>query len=241
MSKFSDYKEFTEPIINRPVDDSLVLWMNGRGSRRSGSVLADLSKKGNTGTIVGATWANTPLGHSVMSFDGENDYIDCGNGESLSLNSGTQDFTIETWFYPKVIGGSTIGVIIDKREQNGDGWAIRLGDGGFGDENKLICFVNAISVLSADITETDRWYHAIVVIDRDGNGQWYIDGQASGSAVAINSEVMNTTGNLIIGRNAYGGIRFFNGSIDDVRIYNRALSAGEISKLYEQTKHYYGL
>ncbi|GAI16215.1 unnamed protein product, partial [marine sediment metagenome] len=70
-------KEFAEPIINKPVDDSLLLWLLGRGSRREGTLLADLSKKGHHGTLVNSpAWKNTPLGHNVLDFDGNNQYVE---------------------------------------------------------------------------------------------------------------------------------------------------------------------
>jgi len=87
-------KEFSSPGITRPTDDSLVLWVRGQLSRRKGSVLADLSKKGNNGTIYGATYVNTPLGNSVLSFDGIDDYCDMGNDESLDI---TDEITVEAW------------------------------------------------------------------------------------------------------------------------------------------------
>ena len=62
-----------------------------------GSLLADKTPYENDGTIYGATFATDRKGkaNSAMSFDGVNDYIDCGNDESLDF--GTSDFTIYLW------------------------------------------------------------------------------------------------------------------------------------------------
>ena len=74
---------FAEPHIYTPVDDSLVLWISGRG-RGVGSKVFDLSKKGNHGIIYGATWVNTPIGHSALSFDGVDDYCFSEDTEVLT-------------------------------------------------------------------------------------------------------------------------------------------------------------
>lgn len=85
-------KEFSSPMIHRPVDDSLVLWINGRGSRNGGAVLADLSGRKNHGTIIGCEWKNTPIGHSVLQFDGIDDSVNIP-----SFNDFTKGITLEAW------------------------------------------------------------------------------------------------------------------------------------------------
>jgi len=75
---------FTEPHIYAPVDDSLVLWISGRG-RSVGSKVFDLSKKSNHSTIHGACWKSLPSGYSVLSFDGIDDYCYDEATEVLTL------------------------------------------------------------------------------------------------------------------------------------------------------------
>ena len=75
---------FAEPHIYAPVDDSLVLWISGAG-RGIGSKVFDLSRKGNHGIVYGACWKSLPSGHSVLSFDGVDDYVEILDSKSLDL------------------------------------------------------------------------------------------------------------------------------------------------------------
>jgi len=73
-------------------DDGLVAeWHFDEGY---GSVLKDSSGNGNDGTIYGATWVDGKFG-KALSFDGVDDYVDCGNDRIFDF--GTNTFTIETW------------------------------------------------------------------------------------------------------------------------------------------------
>lgn len=72
---------------NPLVDPSCVLYLPGHPG--SGSTIYDFSGKGNNGTINGATWKRLPSGLRVLSFDGNNDEIDCGNDSSLFPANGT--------------------------------------------------------------------------------------------------------------------------------------------------------
>jgi len=61
----------------------------------SGTVARDASGNGNDGTIYGATWVNGKYG-KALSFDGVEDYVDCGNDVSLNFER-TDPFSIEAW------------------------------------------------------------------------------------------------------------------------------------------------
>ena len=74
-----------------------------------------------------------------------------------------------------------------------------------------------------------RWHHAVWTFDGTTNASLYVDGQEAGFESSSAGVVFNTqSGPLLIG--AAGG-RFFSGSLDDIRIYNRALSGSEVQQL----------
>ena len=62
----------------------------------SGTIAKDESGYGNDGIIHGATWT-TGISGKALSFDGIDDYIDCGNDASLDI---ADEITIEAWMYP---------------------------------------------------------------------------------------------------------------------------------------------
>jgi hypothetical protein len=125
---------------------------------------------------------------------------------------------------------NSIETVLDKRDGNDDGWRVVLVNG------RAWISVDAIDVISAkadEITDTTTWHHIVAVVDRDGNGQMYIDGVASGPAVAISSEVMSITAALHIAKDLVGS-NHFTGGIDNVMIYDKALSPAEVEMLYNE-------
>ena len=82
----------------------------------------------------------------------------------------------------------------------------------------------------------NTWHHVALVADRDGYAQIYTDGVASGNPGDISGiGDINSANSICIGNGAFGSgctNLTLNGTIDDVRIYNRALSAQEIQQLY---------
>ncbi len=157
-----------------------------------------------------------------MNFDDTNDYIDCGSGPSNFDN-----ITVNAW-----IQTSISGVIVSNRyDASGYGtWYtfssnnIEIGDNTQGGYRSLNFSQNALNGF---------WHH--VVYTKNGtNHSIYIDGvpdQQFTSNADISSSVP-----LYIGKrwNKTSGQGWFNGKIDEVKIYNRALSPQEVALLYTQ-------
>lgn len=233
MSNIIIPKEFASPGIIRPVDDSLVLWIRGQMSRRSGSVLEDLSKKKQPCVNHGATWGNTLLGHSVLNFDGENDYVNCGNDPSL--NFGTSNFAIETWFKTTQ---TTEGIIICKDTYTGESpagetlWELSIYTNAFN------LYTDAGNIRSS-VCNDGNWHHAVLLRDGD-DGKIYLDGVLDKTNANYFSGLsLSNDKHLYLGSRS-GVSGYFDGSIDEVRILNRALSADEIMMRYWNTRYLYG-
>jgi hypothetical protein len=83
---------------------------------------------------------------------------------------------------------------------------------------------------------TAAWHHVAVVLDAGATytGTLYVDGVAAGTnaAMTLRPSSLGNTSNNWIGRSAYTADPYFAGLIDDFRVYNRALSAAEITALY---------
>lgn len=219
-------KEFSQPMINRPVDGSLLAWYAGRGSRREGAVLADLSGKGNTGAIDGASWKNTPLGHSTLSFDGVDDVVDLGSDFIQ-----TKPVTVSCWIklksYGEVVNSRLVGNQKFFLVTEGNVKAIKITSNGF--SSSIVSSANSILL--------DTWYFATATRTVTGAGILYINGVADGSGNTGTPE--NGTENIMIGNRA-SKTATTDGKIDDIRIYNRVFNQREIRELYNKTKHLYG-
>lgn len=210
--------------------DGLVGYWTMDQTHSSGSTLFDQSSYGNDGTIYGATFATDRMGqpNKAMSFNGVDDYIDCGNNSSLNI---TDEITISAW----VKTSDTHGVILIK--ENGGSWGnlkyslwIRGG--------KFQTSINSSSYpswLDSNTKPNGSWQHVLWSFDKkisDNNWKIYINGELKNSSQHISS--ISTGGGIYLGL-WYHDFNYapFNGLIDDVRIYNRALSASEIQQLYQ--------
>jgi len=217
-------------------DDGLVLYLpfsEGMTSS-SASIAYDRSPYGNDGTAIGmpmptrnatsgeSGWATTTckIG-SCMTFDGTNDYVDAGDNNSLN----PARFSVEAWFYAENLVGNHD--IISKGTVGGGITYFMMVS------NEVIMFyVGGSSQVNSAYTSaiaTSTWYHVVGVYD-GANTKIYLNGNWKDDASTPLPPV-STSNNVYIGQRS-GGSNFFDGLIDEVRIYNRALTADEIRTHY---------
>ena len=183
-----------------------------------GSLLADKTPYENDGTIYGATTFTTDrMGqpNKAMYFDGVNNYIDCG---TPIIPAG--DFSISAWCYNN-------GVISSNNSICGQYTSGQAGRMWFGFKPNVIGYRIGGETETVPV-EYNKHLHC--VITREGTTvKVYLNGNLVITRTAVDSIYQGA--NTIIG--SYDSTEGrFNGSIDDVRIYNRALSETEIKTLY---------
>ena len=200
-----------------------------RFNEGTGSTAYDSSPEGNNGTIYGASWVRGKFGYA-LKFDGTDDYVDCGSDESLNI---TDAVTIEAWVKPR---GSYSDLSFPTIVRKEGAYALRFHyiDGSL---QGIVWIGGSIKVSNAleNAWDTTKWTYFVFVYD----GQYlrlYRDGVEAVDPRAQTGAVDVTTNNLGIGATGDGRY-FFNGLIDEVRIYNRALSAEEIKIHYAFTKY----
>ncbi len=196
----------------------------------SGTTVSDSSSNANTGTMynmdAATDWVPGKIGNA-LDFDGVDDYVDCGNSSSL-LPTGS--FSVSAWIYSRgyVSNGSAYNAPLARGNPfaNGD-----VGGYGFGftSDNELQFYANATGVCSG-VDISNRWAYAVAVYDgTEGKLKIYVDGTLRN--VTNFSGLGTDTKNFYIGQDSTG-IRLFNGLIDEVQIYDNALSDGEIQNIY---------
>jgi len=219
------------PIISSDASlvNGLVAWYPFNGNAK------DVTGNGNNGVVSGAslTYGIEGTTNSAYSFDGVNDYIELPSDELTSYGA----FTISAW--AKIVNGPSaangIGYILHRSVDvsmgtsiywiaavtNGSlyygGGASSYGTGGF----------------SNVVADTSTW--RLVTLTYDGNVERiYVDGSEKNS-YTVGAVTNNSSNNKIgIGGTPHNpSYRPAKGSIDDVRIYNRALSASEVGGLYD--------
>jgi hypothetical protein len=188
----------------------------------------DLSGYGNHGTAYGGVaWSSDNGG--IYSFDGADDYIKVSDSTSLSP---TDQVTVECWV--KYDALENVGLVW-KSDYN---YMIYGPEGGF---VRFICFDSSGGVSSArfpaDLIQTGRWYHIVGVLGPDHVARLYLDGQPVGSVGNAIAGIKDSPGDLFIGRRGDGvSDCYLNGLLDEVRVYNRGLSAVEVQQDYTAAK-----
>ncbi len=207
----------------------------------------DLASTSN-GTVYGATATTGTRGiaSTAYNFNANTDYIG-GFGDNFDM--GTNNQTISAWYKGGTL--SQIGMIVGKsRYAGGAGrWAVYLTTAG-----KVGMFMNCggadidgIGTNSRVITD-NVWHHIVGVWDRAGNFTTYVDGVADGvvSISSCNGYNMDNPYYFLIGtygdETGTGGIKTIltlKGSLDQIRYYNRALSASEILEIFNTESPWY--
>ncbi len=203
----------------------------------------DYSGKGNNGTASGGVNCShsiTGRFFGACSFDGANDYVNVT--DSVPLNFTTSNFTLSAWI--KISSGTGSRDIISK---GGSGntdkgyWLIVNGDDGIEAGLTDGSVTRAYGSSSSAVVD-GNWHHVAAVFNRNGNLIIYIDGEADGTPASITSEGdVSSAYMLAVGRLSSSGAEYFNGIIDEVAVWNRSLSAGEINGLYQQRLNLLGL
>jgi glucose/arabinose dehydrogenase len=194
----------------------------------AGATAGDASGSGRVGIIGGATW--TPNGRfgQGLSFDGIDDWVTVADAAALDLTTG---MTIEAWVRPTALGGWR--TVVMKEAAGGLAYSLYADDD---TPSRPAGYVNRnnrdVSAPGAGPLPLDTWTHLAVTY---GGGflRLYVNGVQAGST-AVNGNIRTTTDALRIGGNSVWG-EYFAGSLDEVRIYNRALTAMEIQAGMDQT------
>ena len=197
----------------------------------SGTLAKDSSGYGNNGTLRNGTaacangdcprWVTGIYGNAII-FDGINDHV---NISDSNITNVTDPFTLSAWIRRNQTGADNS--IIDHRDGSSNGYGMRITD-----TDQLRCFVNAdtgtLSVASTSTIGAGGWTHVTCNYNA-GNMSVYINGSYDRSDT-LSSDATRGGGITRIGVSS-SDTRYMNGTIDEIRIYNRALSASQISQL----------
>lgn len=211
------------------INDGLVAYYPSNGNAN------DESGNGNHGTVNGATPTTDRFGNanSAYYFDGVDDNIEVLNSSLLN----PQNISISVWVkIPSTAPFNTIMDIVSKDGECDERQYLVLKSDI--EKFRVHVGVNSSNFCYYDGTTTpkrDIWYH--IVQTYDGNSlKLYVNNQYEGNPSCDGlSDIMQTDQPIRVGGGANDGCYqyWFNGSIDDIRIYNRALTASEIASLYD--------
>ena len=209
-------------------DDDLVLYLPfSRGNTSSSTTVHDRSPYGNDGTCngvsstFGCNWTTGKYGNALF-FDGDNDFINISNVIGLPEGSGSRTF--EAWISSKdVCPSGHSQVIIDSGTNTASNRFALLCISG-----SLYFAGNANDINGVLPIPKDQWVHTAMTYDGT-NLNMYLNGVLDPGST---TKTLNTISTRVTIGGSTESVTYFNGSIDEVRIYARALTADEIRTHY---------
>ena len=180
----------------------------------------DLSGNGNNGTLAGAIWTGTGKFGGALQFNGANSMVNIASSPTLNFTTG---FTLEAWVDPVAPGNWS--TVIFKERTGGMNYSLYSNNGQSRPLGQVWLSNAEQNAPGTAAVPLNTWTHLASTFD-GSTLRLYVNGALAGSK-AISGSVAATTNPLRIGGNTIWG-EFFTGQIDEVRLYNRALSAGEI-------------
>jgi len=213
----------------------LVGWWTFDGPDMVGGTVMDRSGRGNHGDMENmATSSAYAIGRmgQALNFDGNNDGVYFPVSSPL-LSPGTGDFTVTAWAYLK---GPFESSHVYSDIGTAGSVSLSFGTLARGSCNYSDGTNNSNATGAVNGFTTGRWYH-VACVKKGTMAYLYRDGELDGSTdnPSLGSVNANGVWQPVIGSYVTGA-NVLPGSIDDVRIYNRALSPDEIRKLYNQAK-----
>jgi hypothetical protein len=185
----------------------------------TGTVLNDLSGNNNNGTISNTTWSASGKFGAALSFNGTSSWVVIPNSASLDLTNG---LTMEAWVSPSTL--SSWRTVLMKEQTGGLAYSIYANS----DTNRPSAhvFIGAeTDTRGTAQLALNTWTHLAATYDGSVL-RLYVNG-AQVSTRTIGGNILTSTSPLRIGGNSIWG-EYFSGLIDEVRIYNRALTASQI-------------
>jgi hypothetical protein len=208
-------------------NDSLVLMFNFDNVSSLGendTHVKDLGSYGNNGTLGGTAKFNTTskFGNALW-LDGDSDYIEII--DSASLDIGTDSMAITAWVYPKTFGN------LDEIIKKDGSYILRLSGTSGAIEGYVWADVDTNRVGPTTNLLIQNSWNYVAMVYNGSHQQLFINGVADATDPQTGS-VDNSAINLMIGSHQNKGAEFFDGGMDEVRIWNRSLSAQEVYQQY---------
>jgi len=209
--------------------EGLVLWLALDENKTD---LIDRSLNGNDAIVNDAVFTSGGKLNGAYDFDGVDDYIDAGNSNPLNL---TGDLSVSAWVNSDNLTADSRRDVVTKGRINSFEWALATNSA---KKPSFIVFNtdgnNFYTATGATILSEGTWYHLTGTVNSTG-AYIFLNGVLEGTNSTSASGTRETDGNASVyvgARQTQGGDTRWNGTIDEVRIYNRSLSASEITELY---------
>ncbi|MFQ5492566.1 MAG: DUF2341 domain-containing protein [Candidatus Dojkabacteria bacterium] len=221
----SERKQAGEEVLYLPLNE------------KSGLTAEDISGNGYNGTLNNTEDSDHRFGKIDYSvdLDGSNEYISVSDNNDFSP-SVTGAVTMSAWIRPDtIVAGNTY--ILTKGDTSNYEYAIWLGTGGeVGCTAWTLAGLNHLAVSGSTSTSANEWHHVACVIEHNSEMNIYLDGASEGTDSTPSSTMGNGTADVQIGKRGDDVGNEFDGRVDEVKIWDFALSTRQIAMEYNGGK-----
>jgi hypothetical protein len=197
----------------------------------SGSTATDSTVYGNDGTLFGnVTWVDDAERSWCLNFPGDpNHYVAMPNEPFFDI---TDDITAMAWMKATYVDWRNFSTIIAKGQDGSGGWGLQKA----GRDNAVSFYVDVSGMpwdgIQAGVGIFDNQWHHVAGVYDGSNAYIYIDGGLDSNSVACSGSMSTNNWDVYVGLNSQSMARSWLGRIDDVRVYNYALTQSEINDIY---------
>jgi hypothetical protein len=205
-------------------------------SNANGTIWTDLTRNGNTGTLTNGPTYSSANGGSIV-FDGVDDYVIATRPSSIVAGG---QITISLWAKWITTGTttSTIQMLLDNNHSGAPQGFVIQDRPDLGKSLTFSVIPNQSGAVSTFIVGDGSWHH--ITGTNDGStSKLYIDGVFNSKATESGG-IISVYPNITLGLWQNGG-RYLNGNISTTQIYNRALTAAEVSQNFNALRGRYGI
>jgi hypothetical protein len=204
----------------------------------TGTTAADESATHNSGAYQNGVILGVPGGlatspNTAARFDAVNDRVSMGDPANGSLDFGTSDFSVEAWVKTTMNGDET--VVSKQPTSTGPYWHVTISDdpGQVGQVRATISVGTVVRVVYGPTRVDDgQWHQIVVVFGRATGITIYVDGNSSRFTSGATTATVSNTGPFQIGTRV--DYAYFNGDIDELSVFGRALSAQQVQAHFEK-------
>lgn len=223
------------------VTSGLVLVVDAANTRSypgTGTSLYDLSGNSNTGTLVSSPTYSTN-NNGTLVFNGTNQNINITDSTSLQV---ADTFTISAWVYATNLSGR-YGIFSTRYDNTAGCWQLEIGIANGGAGRVAVTGVGTWIWESVDsVVTSNTWYNVCFVKTNNATvgGSMYLNSTSLTPLQTTAYTIINNSSVKTIG-NGTANSQFFPGNISNVMLYNRALSATEVTQNFNAIRGRYGL
>lgn len=222
--------------IQMPMDNS-ALTVNGALFTKQGVdyYVTDYSSKTNNGTLIGQPkWAQGTI-NGCVNFDGVDDYINMGVMSNVIINT---KLTVSANIKVNAFDRNCQAIVT----RGDSSWRLQR----YSDTNRIeFALTDTLGIshkVIGNINVNDgSWHHVVgVYTNNPGIMYLYVDGILDNSAIALLATIKNDGAEVFIGENSGNRGRYWNGLIDDVRVYNINLAQSDLANIQNITNNLCG-